>query len=303
MAVAGFGFWYVVQSLDERQTYVIATRTIEPWEVLTGGDLTTVQANLGDAAAMTPAQARSLFGQWAVGRIPEGTLITPGMFQQPPLSSDAEADSIILQLALPAGEAPFGTLEPGDTVAMIGRENPVGAAATGETDGSQAPLSLIGILRLERMQGGSFYYILPPSEALRLKHTVSRYTSATDRELWKLGASITPEIIQQALRRAEQPGALTRAGIAASASRTQRCCIPTDALAKGALALGVGGSATVDERRIHMAPQPAAAPPHWATCGNQTRCLQPKGTRRPQDIDHLSLGQSESSGFDSVVTC
>ena len=207
MVLAGFGFWYIVQSLDERQTYVIASRTIEPWEVLSASDLTTVEANLGDALALTPPQVPSLYGQWAIGRIPEGTLITPGMFQLPPLSSEAEADSIILQLSIPAGEAPFGTLAPGDTVAMIGRETPQGDGILDPdlADGLEgagpalAPLTLIGILQLEQMQGGSFYYILPPSEALRLKHMVNRYTTSTDRQLWKLGANLTPEIIQQAL--------------------------------------------------------------------------------------------------------
>lgn len=206
MILASVGFWYVVQSLDERQTYVIANRTIEPWDVLSASDLATVQANLGnDVAALMPAQVQSLYGQWAIGRIPEGTLITPGMFQVPPLSSEEEADSIILQLDLPAGEAPFGTLEPGDTVALIGRENPLDGSLPGAPDEAgaggtpQAPLTLIGILQLERQQGGGFYYILPPSEALRLKHMVGRYTASSDRQLWKLGAELTPEIIQQAL--------------------------------------------------------------------------------------------------------
>ena len=205
MVGAGFGFWWVVQSLDVRETYVITSRTLEPWDVLSTADLITVQADIGEAAALTPAQVQSVLGQWAVGRVPEGTFITPGMFAPPPLSSEEEADSIILPLAIPAGEAAFGTLQTGDTVAMIGRENPVGGiealdgdAATG-AEPQQAPLSLIGILRLERMQGGNFYYILPPSDALRLEHMVNRYLASSDRKLWKLGADITAEIIQQAL--------------------------------------------------------------------------------------------------------
>ena len=194
MAGSGFGFWYTLQSFDERQKYVVTTRTIERWEVLTTADLTTVDAHIGNASALMPTQVSAVLGQWATGRIPQGTLITPGMFAQPPLSNPDEADSIVVEIPLPAGELSHGTIESGDKLALIGRESPEGSdpSAAGEW-------TLITILQIEVVDGGRFFYVLPPSEALALEHIVNRYLQAPERKLWKLGANLSAEDVQAAL--------------------------------------------------------------------------------------------------------
>ena len=195
MAVAGFGFWYSQQQLDERQQYVATSRSLERWEVLAPSDLKVVYAHIGEASALTPAQVGLVVGQWATGRVPEGTLITPGMFAQPPLSSDEEADSIVVDIPLPASDLAHGTIESGDTIAMIARADPqAGEGASGLGD-----WTLIGILRIEVVEGGRFLYVLPPSEALELEHTVNRYLQAPARKLWKLGAELTAADVQAAL--------------------------------------------------------------------------------------------------------
>ena len=55
---AGFGFWFVLQSIDERAEYLIAARTIERWEVVRAQDFTLVEANVGTASALTVDQHR-----------------------------------------------------------------------------------------------------------------------------------------------------------------------------------------------------------------------------------------------------
>lgn len=177
---AGFGFWLVLQSIDQRAEYLIAARTIERWEVAGAQDFAVVEAHLGRASALTVDQSGRVLGRWATGRIPAGTLITEGMFETPPLSAEDEADKVLIEVRLPAGEAPFGTLSTGDTVALLGRE----AAGPG---GEAGPLGLIGVLRLEFVQGDAVYYVVTPEEALVIKGSVDRYTAAADRTMLKLG--------------------------------------------------------------------------------------------------------------------
>ena len=208
MAVTGFGFWLVVQSLDNRQQYVVAARTIEPWERLATADLTVVEADIGTASGTTSAQASALLGNWAMGRVPAGTLITPGMFAPPPLSSESEASRVVVQISLPANEVAFGTLESGDTVALIGREASPAAAfgsvdefgdPTGFGAEPQSERDLIGILRLEVVQGGCIFYIVEPDVAVRIENLVERYLTASDRTMWKIGLDVQEEDIRQAL--------------------------------------------------------------------------------------------------------
>ena len=69
-----------------------------------------------------PRQFGAIAGKWATGRIPAGTLVTPGLFEFPPLSSEEEAAKVLIEVSLPAGEAPGGELQTGDRVALFGAE-------------------------------------------------------------------------------------------------------------------------------------------------------------------------------------
>lgn len=181
---AGFGFWLVLQSVDQRGEYLIAARTIQRWEVARAQDFAVVEAHVGDASALAVDRSGAVLGKWATGRIPAGTIITEGLFEAPPLSAEDEADKVLIQVGLPASEAPFGTLDTGDTVALLGRE-PAGP------DGQVGALGLIGVLRLEFVQGDAIYYVVTPQEALAIKETIDRYTAASDRTMLKLGFGLT----------------------------------------------------------------------------------------------------------------
>ena len=203
---AGFGFWFVLQSVDQRAEYLVAARTIERWEVAGAADFTVVEANVGDASALTVDQSGRVLGKWATGRIPAGTLVTEGLFETPPLSAESEADRVLIQVRLPAGEAPFGSLSTGDTVALLGRE-PSGL------DGQPGDLSLIDVLRLEFVQGDDIFYVVTPEEALHIKNAVDRFTQSADRTILKLGHNLSTAEISDALAKqaASVPPALADA--------------------------------------------------------------------------------------------
>ena len=189
---AGFGFWFVLQSIDQRAEYLIAARTIERWEVARAQDFTLVEANVGTASALTVDQLGAVLGKWATGRIPAGTIVTEGLFETPPLSGDDESDRVLIQVRLPSGEAPFGSLNTGDTVALLGRES-------AGVDGEAGALGLIGVLQLEFVQGDDIYYVVTLDEALTIKSSVDRYTAAADRTMLKLGFDLTIDDLVDAL--------------------------------------------------------------------------------------------------------
>lgn len=202
MAGTAVGFWYVLQSVDQRSQYVVAARDIARWESVSSADFRLVEANIGDASAAVASQMGAIYGQWAAGPIPAGTFITPGMFAQPPLSSGAEAGSIVIQVSLPTDEVSYGALETGDTIALIGRETLADPAQGlgADTGFAQAPpLSLIGVLRLDNVQGGNAVYVVAPAKALEIQNLVQRYLAATDRQIWRLGSDLTADDIQRAL--------------------------------------------------------------------------------------------------------
>ena len=191
---AGFGFWFVLQSIDQRAEYLIAARTIERWEVARAEDFAVVEANVGTASALPVDQLGAVLGKWATGRIPAGTIVSEGLFETPPLSGEDESDRVLIQVRLPAGEAPFGSLNTGDTVALLGRES-LGP------EGQAGALGLIGVLKLDFVQGDDIYYVVTPEEALTIKSSVDRYTAAADRTMLKLGFDLTIDDLVDALEK------------------------------------------------------------------------------------------------------
>ena len=187
--LTGFGFWLVIQTIDDRQTYLAANRTINRRDFVTLADFNLVEAHLGAASAVTPDRFDiDLSGKWATGVIPVGTLVTPGMFAYPTMSSESERDKVVISVSLPAGESPYGTLGSDDVIALIGRERAPSAAESAlagesifvgepifaeggvETGGSSpsGPLSVIGILAADLIIGGKYIYIVTPEKALAI---------------------------------------------------------------------------------------------------------------------------------------
>ena len=201
---SGFGFWFILQSIDQRAEYLMATRTIQRWEMARASDFAVVEANVGAASALTSDRLGAVQGKWATGRIPAGTIITEGLFETPPLSSESETESVLIQMRLPAADAPFGALNTGDTVALLGRES-------SGPEGQQGALSLIGVLQLEFVQGDQIYYVVTPEEALQIKSSVDRYTRAADRTMLKLGLNLSIEDLVDALEQQAAGGSSTAA--------------------------------------------------------------------------------------------
>ena len=194
IAGAGFGFWYVLTSLDQRQQVLVAARDIQRWDLVSVGDFTAVEADVGQASALGVNRLNAIVGRWATGSIPAGTIVTEGMFQTPPLSGEEETDKVIIEVSLPSDQVPFGGMETGDKLALFGREaadigldgDPLGDGAYG----------LIGVLTLDFVLDGRLIYIVTPEEALAIHEIVDRFNGASDRRIWKLGFGITLEALQ-----------------------------------------------------------------------------------------------------------
>ena len=189
---SSFGFWFILRNVDQRGEYLMAARTFERWDVAGAADFTTVEANVGAASAIAADQSGSVVGRWATGRIPAGTIITAGLFETPPLSSESEADKVWMRVTLPSGDIPAGSFSSGDTIALIGRES-------SGPEGAPGALSLIGVLQLEVVRGDELHYIVTPQEALQIRQTVDRYNQASERFIWPLGFDLNAEDVMQAL--------------------------------------------------------------------------------------------------------
>ncbi len=189
LLIAGsvFAFWFILQSLDQRQQVLVTARNIERWTIVSASDFTVVQASPGDASYMTVNQLPVLIGRWASGTIPAGSIISFGMFETPPLSGEEEADKVLLQVTIPASEAPFGTINTGDTIALFGSlETDLGLTAT----------SLIGVLRLDLVQGNNVFYNVSPQEARNIQEIADTFTSTASRKIWKLGTNVQEETLR-----------------------------------------------------------------------------------------------------------
>ena len=193
VVASGLGFWYVLQSVDERQEYLMAARTIERWEVVSAGDFVAVEANLGNASGVPVRFSNLVLGRWATGTIPAGTLVTPGMLETPPLSSDEEAGQVLIEVSLPVDEAPQDELEAGDRLALFGVEASAVVGLDGSESGAGDDAALIGVLTVEFVEDNALVYIVTPEEAVAIQDVVDRYTSATDRRIWKLGFDVSVE--------------------------------------------------------------------------------------------------------------
>lgn len=186
VAAAGFAFWFILQQIDEREKYLVTTRTIERWEISRPEDFAVVEAHLGGASGLEPVHLDLVVDRWATGRIPQGTIVNPSMFESPPLSSAEDSGKVLIQVSLPAGEAPGGSFEAGDKIAMFGAE---------PTDDELAEPSvrLIGVLELDFVEGGNLTFVVTSAEAKAIQEVVDRYNGAAQRRIWKLGFDLPTE--------------------------------------------------------------------------------------------------------------
>ena len=192
VAGAAFAFWYALQSVDMRGDYLVAARTINRWDIVSPTDFAVVEAHVGEGKALPRESMHAVLGKWATGKIPAGSFVTQGMFEQPPLARGADTQNVLIQVSLPASEAPFEKLESGDTVALLGAE-------TGDSPDQVPRLGLIGVLTLDVVQGDKLFYVVEPQKALEIKFMVDRFKQANDRTILKMGTDLTAADIEAAL--------------------------------------------------------------------------------------------------------
>lgn len=181
---SGGAFWYILRELDVREEYLVTARTIERRDIAGVGDFGVVEASLGDGQGVPPQFLDLLLGRWATGRIPAGTIVSPGMFEEPPLSNDDETDRVLIEVSLPAGEAPGGSLKSGERIALFGAE-------AADVEFAESSVGLIGVLELDLVQGDRITYVVTPAEAMAIQDLVDRYTAASSRRIWKLGFDLS----------------------------------------------------------------------------------------------------------------
>ncbi len=193
VVVAGGGFWYVLRELDVREEYLVTSRTLQRWDIAGVGDFTVVEANIGDAGGVPPQFLDVVVGRWATGRIPAGTIVTPGMFQNPPLSSEDDAGKVLIEVSIPAGEAPGGTLNAGDKIALFGAERSGLDADIPDAVADEPTVGLIGVLQLRIVEDGKLTYVVTPAEAIAIQDIVDRYQASSNRRIWKLGFELSTQ--------------------------------------------------------------------------------------------------------------
>lgn len=91
---------------------------------------------------------------------------------------------MLIEVSLPAAEAPVGVLNTGDRIALFGAE-------TTGSEALQPTVGLIGVLTLEFVQDDRVTHVVTSGEAKGIQDLVDRYNSSTDRSIWKLGTELS----------------------------------------------------------------------------------------------------------------
>ena len=115
--VSALGGVLLFTSNDDRADVLVAAAELQPGRAVERGDLRIGSVATGDGvASMAAADASEIIGRFPIGRIPAGTMLTPGMFaSEVPLGPD----EMVLGAALDPGEAPLSGLEVGAPVELL----------------------------------------------------------------------------------------------------------------------------------------------------------------------------------------
>ena len=117
VVLSALGGVLLFTSSDDRTDVLVAAADLQPGRPVERGDLRIGRVAVGDdVASMPPADAADVVGRFPVGRVPAGTMLTPGMFAgEVPLGPD----EIVFGAALDPGEAPLSGLEVGAPVELL----------------------------------------------------------------------------------------------------------------------------------------------------------------------------------------
>jgi hypothetical protein len=117
MLGAGLGFAVWSADLDEREAVLVAARPIQAGDVVTEGDVRTVE--LGGATsvkALPESILGDLVGTTAIADVAEGTVLNTAMFVE---GTAVEAGDAVVGVVLEAGAVPVPQLRPGDRVQVV----------------------------------------------------------------------------------------------------------------------------------------------------------------------------------------
>ncbi|MGI9030318.1 MAG: SAF domain-containing protein [Ilumatobacteraceae bacterium] len=104
-------------SNDDRVEVLVTAADVQPGVRLQRTDLRIARVAVdGGIATVAPAAANDVIGRKAVGRVPAGTMLSPGMFaDELPL----DGDEVVFGAALDPGEAPLSGLQVGAQVELV----------------------------------------------------------------------------------------------------------------------------------------------------------------------------------------
>lgn len=117
VVLSALGGVLLFSSTDDRVDVVVAATELLPGQPVERTDLRVARVAADDnIATVTPDAVANLVGQQAIGRVPAGTLLSPGMFaDELPLGPD----EVVFGAALDPGEAPLSGLQIGTTVELL----------------------------------------------------------------------------------------------------------------------------------------------------------------------------------------
>jgi hypothetical protein len=115
--LSALGGVLLFSSNDDRTEVLVAATDLEPGRPITATDLRIERVAVdGGVASVDPSAADRLAGQMPIGRVPAGTMLSPGMFaDEVPLG----AGEMVFGAALDPGEAPLSGLQVGSPVELL----------------------------------------------------------------------------------------------------------------------------------------------------------------------------------------
>jgi hypothetical protein len=115
--LSALGGVLLFSSNDDRSEVLVAAADLEPGQPLERADLRIQRVALeGGVASIDPAEATELVGRIAVGQVPEGTMLAPGMFAD---DAALDADEMVVGAALDPGEAPLSGMQVGALIELL----------------------------------------------------------------------------------------------------------------------------------------------------------------------------------------
>lgn len=142
VVLSALGGVLLFASNDDRVEVLVAAADVQPGIRLERTDLRIARVAVdGGVATVAPAAADDVIGRKAVGRVPAGTMLSPGMFAD---ELPMDGGEVVFGAALDPGEAPLSGLQVGAQVELVAMQ--LGAPggppaelpldASGDVDGS-----------------------------------------------------------------------------------------------------------------------------------------------------------------------